>query len=108
VSRAGILAVLMVLSGCAAIASKEAVIGCQAADAATTLHATSLGAEELNPFVGWLLGFGPMALIAAKAGVTLLVLHHHAELPRNLLVAANGITCAVAANNARIAAELAP
>ena len=58
------------------------MVFCQAADTVTTLHATSLGAEERNPFVRWLLETtGPGGFIAVKAA-------------------------AVAANNARVASQL--
>lgn len=82
------------------------MVGCQAADTATTLHAVSLGAREGNPFVAWLLTFGPRGFIAAKIGVTLLVLHYYPDLPSELVILANGATCAIAAHNARVAAGL--
>ena len=101
------LASSCLLGSCAVLESKEAVVGCQAADAGTTLHAVSAGAREANPFVAWLLTqFGPEVFIAAKIGVALLVLHYHPTLPSGLLGLANGVTCAVAAHNARLAAEL--
>jgi len=85
------LASSCLLGGCAVLASKEAVVGCQAADAGTTLHAAGLGAREANPFVEWLLAqFGPSGFIAAKIGVTLLVLHYHPVLPSGLVSLANG------------------
>ena len=43
--------VLCLLSGCAVLETKGAVVGCQAADTVTTLHAVSLGAREANPVV---------------------------------------------------------
>ena len=95
------------LSGCAVFASKEAVVACQAADAVTTLHAVSIGAREANPIVERLLTeFGPGGFIAAKIGVTLLVLHYYPVLPSGLVIFANGVTCAVAAHNATIAGKL--
>jgi hypothetical protein len=95
------------LSGCAVMASKEAVVFCQAADTVTTLHATSLGARELNPFVGWLLETtGPGGFIAAKIAVTLLVVRVHPEMSADLVRLLNGVTCAVAAHNAHVAAKL--
>lgn len=83
------------------------MVGCQAADTVTTLHGISLGARETNPIVAWILEkSGPYGLIAVKAGVTLLVLHHYPVLSSDLLALANGVTCAAAANNARVAAKL--
>lgn len=45
------LLLLVALSGCAMLATKEAVIGCQAADVATTYRALHLNtlAHETNP-----------------------------------------------------------
>ena len=89
------------------MASKEAVVGCQTADTVTTLHAVSLGAEEANPFVRWLLEkTGPEGFIAAKIGVTLFVLHHYPALSADLVRVVNGVTCAIAAHNARVAHQL--
>jgi hypothetical protein len=95
------------LGGCSVLASKEAVVGCQAADTVTTLHALDLGAREANPVVEFLFTkFGAAGFIAAKIGVTLLVLHYYPSLPSGLVQLANGATCAVAAHNALIAREL--
>lgn len=95
------------LSGCAVMASKEAVVFCQSADTVTTLHATSLGARELNPFVGWLLETtGPGGFIATKIAVTLLVMQVHPGMSADLVRLLNGVTCAMAAHNARVAAKL--
>ena len=66
-----------------------------------------LGAQELNPVVASIFAtLGPAGFIAAKAGVTLVVLHYHAEISPGLLAAANVVTCASAANNARVANKL--
>jgi len=98
---------LALLAGCAVLETKGAVVGCQAADSATTLHAVSLGAQEANPVVRWLLDtLGPGGFIAAKVSVTLLLLHHYPELSSNLVVFVNGVTCAVAAHNLRVASQL--
>jgi hypothetical protein len=43
------LAAACLLNGCAVLSSEEAVVGCQAADVVTTLHARDLGAHEANP-----------------------------------------------------------
>ena len=85
------------------------VVTCQSADTVTTLQGMERGARELNPFVAAILEVaGPMGFIAAKAGVTLVVLHYHAEISTGLLAAADVVTCGAAANNARVASKLPP
>jgi hypothetical protein len=102
-----LLACACLLGGCAVLSSKEAIVFCQAADTTTTLHAVDLGAREMNPFVNWLLtNYGSTAFIAAKIAVTLLVVKAYPDLSSDLVAVLNGVTCAVAANNARIAGEL--
>ena len=106
-SRALALLAVVALSGCGTLASRGAVVGCQAADTATTLHALSLGAKERNPIVRALLEtFGAQGFVAAKIGVTLLVLHSYPALSMDLLATIDGITCAAAANNAVVARKL--
>jgi Domain of unknown function (DUF5658) len=101
------LALALALDGCAVLESKAAVVGCQAADTVTTLHALDLGAREANPVVDWLLKeFGPGGFIAAKIGVTLLFLQVYPEISSDLVILVNGLTCAVAARNATIAEKL--
>jgi hypothetical protein len=102
-----ILASACLPSGCAVLESEAAVVYCQAADAVTTLHARDLGGREANPFVERLFGeFGAGGFIAAKIGVTLLVLHYYPDLSSDLVILVNGVTCAVAAHNALVASEL--
>lgn len=89
------------------LATKEAVVGCQTADTVTTLHGISLGAREANPVVGWIMEkSGTPGFIAVKAAVTLLVLHHYPAISADLLAIANGVTCAAAAHNLRVANQL--
>jgi len=65
------------------------------------------GGRELNPIVAAVLeALGPGGFIAAKLGVTLVLLRHHAELSTGLLASVNLITCAAAANNAVVASKL--
>ena len=98
---------VLVLSGCTLLATKEAVVGCQTADTVSTLHGISLGAKEANPFVAWIMEkSGTPGFVAVKAGVTLLVLHHYPVIAADLLAVANGITCAAAAHNMRVANQL--
>jgi hypothetical protein len=95
------------LGGCAALASKEAVVGCQAADAVTTLHALDLGAREANPVVEWLLEkFGAGGFIAAKIAATLLFLQVYPDISSTVVMALNAATCGIALRNAFIAGEL--
>ena len=97
------------LSGCTALASKPAVVGCQAADTVTTLQGMERGAREVNPIVAGIFSLGGAAeFIAAKTGVTLLVLHYHAEISTGVLAAAHVITCGAAIHNARVTAKLPP
>ena len=98
---------MCLLAGCAALGSRGTFVACQAADTATTLHATSLGAEELNPIVAAVLSaLGPGGFIAAKAGATVVLLHYYGEVSSTFFAVASGVTCAVAVNNARIARNL--
>ena len=95
------------LSGCAVLSSEAAVVGCQVADTVTTLRALELDAREANPVVEWLLKqFGPGGFMAAKAGATALFLSVYPDVSSGLVMLINGVTCAVAAHNARIVIEL--
>jgi hypothetical protein len=49
---------------------------------------------------------GTPGFIALKAGVTALVLYHYPALSADLLAVANGVTCAAAAHNMRVARKL--
>ena len=95
-------------AGCTTLGSRGGFAACQAGDAGTTLYAKGRGARELNPVVDAILTVGgPAAFIAAKLGVTLLVAHEYAELSRDFVALASGITCAAAANNVMVARRLA-
>lgn len=84
-------------------------MGCQAADAVTTLEGVKRGAKERNPFVAAMLGaLGPAGFVAAKAGVTLVALKYYDEISEGVLVAVNGLTCAAAAHNAYVIRKLPP
>jgi hypothetical protein len=101
------LACALPLSGCAVLETRGAVVACQAADTATTLHAVSLGAREANPVVAWLLeNTGPGGFIAAKISVTLLFLRYYPEISSDLVILVNAVTCGVAAHNARVIDQL--
>jgi len=105
--KALVLACACLVGGCAVLSSQEAIVFCQAADATTTLHAVNLGAREMNPVVDWMLtNYGATAFIAAKIAVSVLLLKVYPEVSSDLIAVLNGLTCAVAANNARVAGEL--
>lgn len=73
----------------------------------TTVHGMEQGARELNPVVAAIFTtLGPAGFIAAKVGVTLVVLRYHAEISTGLLATADVVTCGVAVNNARVARKL--
>jgi len=83
------------------------VVVCQAADTGTTLYGLSLGAREANPFVSRLMEkFGKEGFVAAKVGVTLLMLHYYPVLSRDLVATLDGLTCGVAAHNTLTARRL--
>ena len=50
---------------------------------------------------------GPAGFVAAKLGVTLLVVHEYAELSRDFVAVASGLTCAAALNNVHVGRRLA-
>ena len=55
----------------------------------------------------WILDhFGKEGFVAVKAGVTIAVLHYYPVISQDLLAVADGITCAAAANNVRVARKL--
>lgn len=105
--RALIACAALLLSGCTLLATKEALVGCQTADTVTTLEGISQGAREANPIVAWILEkSGAPGFVAVKAGVTLLVLHHYGAISGDLMAVVNGLTCAAAAHNLRVAEKL--
>jgi hypothetical protein len=83
------------------------VVACQAADTVTTLQALDAGAREMNPVVRYLIEeFGPEGFVAAKIGVTLLVLHYYPVISSDVIVLINGLTCGVAAHNAWVTYQM--
>jgi hypothetical protein len=101
------LACILPLGGCAVLETRGAVVACQAADTTTTLYAVSRGAREANPVVEWLLEkTGPGGFIAAKIAVTLLFLKYYPDISSDLVILLNGVTCGVAAHNARVISQL--
>jgi hypothetical protein len=99
--------VLGFASGCTTLASKPAVIGCQAADTATTVEGLDRGGRELNPIVAGIIAVGGMpAFVATKIGVTAVIVHYHSEISTGVLAAADVVTCGVAAHNAYVLNKL--
>jgi len=65
------------------------VVGCQAADTYTTVEGLERGAREVNPIVAGIIAAGGIAaFVATKVGVTLLILHYHAEISTGVLTPA--------------------
>ena len=85
------------------------VVACQGADTYTTVEGLDRGAREVNPIVAGILAAGGVAaFIATKVGITLLILHYHAEISTGVLATANVVTCGVAAHNATVLNRLPP
>ena len=77
------------------------------ADTVTTLRALELGAREANPLVDWLIQkTGPGGFMVAKVGATALLLSVYPDVSSGVMALVNGLTCAVAAHNARIVMRL--
>jgi len=95
-----LLVVSLSLQGCAVLSSKEMVVGCQVADVVTTKIALSHGAVEANPIVAGVFNHaGWPAFILIKVIVTLVLLEIR-EDNKEVVAAANVITCGAAINNA--------
>lgn len=97
------LALALLLSGCAAfepLGRKDLTIGCQMADAGTTLLALSRGGVyETNPAMAAALStLGPAGLLIAKAAIAYMLVTYANE-PK-VLGPANVATCGFAASNA--------
>lgn len=102
--RAIALVVFLLCTGCTTLSSEEVTVGCQMADAGTTLFTLAKGTvHEANPFVaGAMHVFGPLGLFLVK-GVTVAILLAEREKHPNAVAAANVGTCAVAAHNLFVA-----
>ena len=78
-------------------------------DGLSTITALKRGAREANPMMGSVAG-NPVALLAVKAGVTTASIlfaerlwrQHHRTKAIAMMIAANGVMMAVAANNASV------
>jgi len=98
-----------VLCGCTTLASEPVVVACQGADTYTTIEGLERGGREVNPIVAGIIAAGGIAaFVATKVGVTLLILHYHADISTGVLATANVLTCGVAAHNAKVLQKLPP
>lgn len=100
-------ALLLSLSGCAVLGSKEAAVACQIADGITTKVGMSKGAVETNAL---LKGLGGSGILAFKIGLAVLAWlywdeftdHGKDEAAVGAVAVANVITCGAAASNLRV------
>lgn len=89
----------LALSGCAQFAEREAVIGCQVADTATTVIAVNSGAVEANPIMAGILNsMGWMGFLVFKAAITLFLLDQADKEPE-IVGGATAATCGIAIHN---------
>ena len=95
-----ILLAAIFLCGCSTIASKEAIIGCQAADTLTTVHGVTHPAPQANPLMAGIINsFGIAGFVAFKAALTYFLVTRHDDIPVTALATVNVITCGAAVNN---------
>lgn len=96
-----IIAMLLIsMAGCAQLARDEITIGCQAADAVTTVAALEAGASEANPIVAKIIASsGYLGLVVFKVVIAAILMHYSDDAPE-AVGAANAITCGAALNNA--------
>ena len=95
---------IVLLQGCSALASKEASVGCQTADAVSTFVAIKGGAVEANPIVAGVIdSFGWGGFFLLKAGIAYLLVQYHDSMPQGVRAGINGVTCGAAINNVAVA-----
>jgi uncharacterized protein DUF5658 len=100
-------AAMAAVCGCTTLASEPVVVACQGADTYTTIEGLERGAREVNPIVAGIIAAGGIAaFVATKIGVTLLILHYHADISTGVLATANVLTCGIAAHNATVLQKL--
>lgn len=98
------LALVLLLGGCSALASREATVVCQAADVVSTYHAVRHGAIERNPlWKGVISHLGWGGFLLGKVAVTLVLLEYHEELGQSGALI-NAASCAAALNNGLVGA----
>jgi hypothetical protein len=94
----GAFALIVILNGCAILASKESLIACQVADAGTTIYAVNHGAQELNPIGAKNINM----LLLLKAAFTWWAYNNHADIPQPVMAGVNVFTCGIAAHNVKV------
>lgn len=97
------LILLLLLSGCAQLATKEATVACQSVDSATTFLAVkSGGGMEANPILARVLhSFGWGGFFFLKAVLTVALLKLHDEVSPVAIATVNGTTCLASISNWR-------
>lgn len=94
------LLIVSMLSGCAALGSKQAAVVCQGADLVSTVVAIKGGAVEAGPIAKPLYkAFGLGGIVGLKLLVLYILLTYHDDIPENSRAVVNAVTCAAAANN---------
>lgn len=91
---------LLLLSGCAALQSKEIAIGCQVADAGTTMYAKHIGAVEDNPLIP-----NNNVLVVFKAFIIALIWNQWDQMDDFGRGAITVISCLPVANNLNVIRE---
>ena len=95
-----VLPIIFILAGCSTLASKEATIGCQAADTLTTVYGVTHGALEANPLMAGIINsLGIAGFVAVKIGITYLLVSNRDKIPEVAMAAVNVVTCGVATHN---------
>jgi hypothetical protein len=95
---------ILLVSGCSILASKEATVACQAADTVTTVVAlNSASAHEANPLMSVVIkNLGLPGFVLVKLLITWALIAYHDEIHPTALAGINVATCGIAGNNAAI------
>jgi len=105
VKRAMLLVAVFAIQGCAILADKRAVAGCQLADGYTSKQALDRGAVEANPILGNMGGRQIMTLKAVIAALLLWVMPETKDMSngdRFLYSALSVLGCGAAMHNNRV------
>ena len=102
-----VLILLLFLSGCSLLASREATVACQTADTVTTVVALkSASAHEANPIMaGVIKNLGLPGFVLVKALILWAMLAYHDNINETARAAINVATCGVAASNVAVIAQ---
>lgn len=99
------LAIVLILQGCTALADKRTVAGCQLADGYTTKRALDRGATEANPILSDMSGNQIMGLKALFAALLLWVMPETEDMDKGelfLYSALSVIGCGAAVHNNQV------